>query len=263
MIDLRQFDVILVNTSAGKDSQAMMHEVYQLAEAQGVTDRLVAVHCDLGRVEWEGTRELAEEHAAHYGIRFEVVSRRQGDLLQHVEQRGMWPSSAARYCTSDHKRGQVDTLITRLVEEQRAQGVARPRVLNCLGIRADESPARKKRVPLTPVARITNSRREVWEWLPLHDWTAERVWATIRAAGTRPHPAYAKGMPRLSCCFCIFAPKGALMIAARENPGLFQEYVQLEERIGHTFRQDLALADVARELAAGAAAGPITDQWNM
>lgn len=56
-------------------------------------DRLVAVHCDLGRVEWQGTRELGEAQAKHYGIRFQVVKKNGGDLLEHIEKRGMWPSS--------------------------------------------------------------------------------------------------------------------------------------------------------------------------
>jgi len=80
-VDLAQYDIILINTSAGKDSQAMLDYIAEQARAAGVTDRLVAVHADLGRVEWEGTRELAEAQAKHYGIRFEVVKKNGGDLL--------------------------------------------------------------------------------------------------------------------------------------------------------------------------------------
>src|SRR4051812_5772861 len=90
-VNLRDYDIILVNTSAGKDSQAMMDRIVELAREAGVMDRLVAVHADLGRVEWEGTRELAEKQAQHYGIRFEVVRRNGGDLLDHIQKRGMWP----------------------------------------------------------------------------------------------------------------------------------------------------------------------------
>lgn len=28
------------------------------------------------------------------------------------------------------------------------------------------------------------------------------------------------GMPRLSCCFCIFSPRSALLLAGKHNPGL-------------------------------------------
>src|SRR5450755_4357841 len=80
-VHLRDYDIILVNTSAGKDSQAMLDYIVGLAEEEDVKDRIVAVHADLGRIEWQGTRELAEAQAKHYGIRFEIVKKNGGDLL--------------------------------------------------------------------------------------------------------------------------------------------------------------------------------------
>lgn len=41
---LADYDVILVNTSAGKDSQAILDYLVELARAEGVRDRMVAVH---------------------------------------------------------------------------------------------------------------------------------------------------------------------------------------------------------------------------
>jgi hypothetical protein len=65
-------------------------------------------------------------------------------------------------------------------------------------------------------------------------------------------------MSRLSCCFCIFAPKAALLLAGKHNPELLAEFVALESRINHRFRVDLALADVQRDLEAGVEPGPVT-----
>src|SRR5262249_52782519 len=145
-IRLNTYDWIVINSSAGKDSQAMLDWVVKLAQQQGVDkSKLVVVHADLGRVEWQGTRELAEEQARHYGLRFIAISRPQGDLLTQVKKRGMWPSSQQRYCTSDHKRGQVAVVINRLCRELSKGG--RVRVLNCMGLRAQESPARSKLLP--------------------------------------------------------------------------------------------------------------------
>ena len=42
--DLTTYDQILVNSSAGKDSQAMLDVVNEQAEAAGVKDRVVVVH---------------------------------------------------------------------------------------------------------------------------------------------------------------------------------------------------------------------------
>ena len=107
--DLAGYDVILVNIFGGKDSQAALDETVRAADAAGVRDRIVTVFCDLGdEDEWPGTRELAAEHAEHYGLRHEVVRREittpggervQQSLSDHIEQRGKWPDAARRYCT--------------------------------------------------------------------------------------------------------------------------------------------------------------------
>lgn len=247
-MDLTSYDVILVNSSAGKDSQAMLDYVAEIATAQGVRDRVVVVHCDLGRMEWPGVRELAEEQTQHYGFRFEVVTRKQGDLLTQVRNRRMWPSAKARYCTSDHKRSQVRRVMTQLVTERGAH----TRILNCMGLRADESPARKKRPAFKHDAAASNGKRHVDEWLPIHAWTTDEVWARIKASGVRHHWAYDVGMPRLSCCFCIFAPKAALVLAGKHNPELLDEYVAVEREIGHTFKADLTLESVRDAVRTGA-----------
>lgn len=257
--DLTAYDVILVNSSAGKDSQAMLDYVAELAKAAGVLDRIIVVHADLGRVEWAGTRTLAEEHARHYGFRFVACSRSQ-DLLDQVEQRGMWPDKKNRYCTSDHKRDQIRKVITALVAELELPHQAR--VLNCLGIRAEESPERDKMVAFSSNKRASSGRRLVEDWLPIHTWTLAEVWARNTAAGTRHHEAYDLGMPRLSCVFCVFAPKAALMIAGRANPALLKEYVAVEARIGHKFRVNLAIADVQAAIDQDQEAGAVAS-WTM
>lgn len=243
--DLDSFDVILVNTSGGKDSQAMLHHVHGLAAAAGVADRLVALHCDLGHVEWPGTRELAERQAAHYGIRFEVRRREQNTLLEQVRARGMWPSAQARFCTSDQKRGPARKLITQLVTELGLDRQAR--VLNCLGLRAQESSSRACKPALELDKGATSGRREVWTWLPIHNWTDAEVWNTIHDSGVPYHPAYDAGMSRLSCSLCVLASKADLVRACQLRPDLAAEYAALEAEIGHKFRADISMADLIKE----------------
>lgn len=244
--DLATYDIILVNSSAGKDSQAMLDVVIELATAAGVRDRVQVVHADLGRVEWAGTRDLAEVQAKTYGVPFHVVSRPQGDLLTQIEGRGMWPSSTARYCTSDHKRDQVAKVVVSLTK-----GRPGARVLNCIGIRAEESPARSKKNPFQNDKRASTSKRTVDTWFPIFDWTVDQVWARIRQSGVPHHRAYDLGMDRLSCVFCVFAPKAALMIAGRHNGDLLDQYVAVEQKIGHTFRQGFTIASVRDAIRTG------------
>lgn len=252
----------------------MLHAVVEYARDAGYPlARISVAHANLGRVEWSGARELVHEHAAHYGLRVDEARRRNRDgefrdLLQHVEDRGKWPSPANRYCTSDHKRDPCARIILRVAAEARSAHPHRechmPVIVHCMGLRAQESPARAKRVPWSLDTRLSRAGRTVYQWLPIHGWSTADVWSTIAAAGTRPHPAYAAGMPRLSCVFCIYANRAALLRAGRLNPGLLADYVGVEQRTGHTFKDGLALADIQAELAADPKAGTEKpEDWSM
>lgn len=247
LLHLRTFDVILLNSSAGKDSMASLDLVANEAGRQGVLDRIVVGHADLGRVEWPGTKDLAARQAGRYDLRFEVVSAPGPDLLGRVERRGMWPSPKQRWCTSDLKRGPLRRVMTQLVREHRDHhGDVRVQLLNVMGMRAEESPARAKLPEVCVNRGASNGRREVTDFLPLHSWSSEQVWARVGDSRIADlvHPAYAAGMPRLSCRFCILAPKAALVRAARLNPELAAEYVRVEKATGHRFRQDCSMAEV-------------------
>jgi 3'-phosphoadenosine 5'-phosphosulfate sulfotransferase (PAPS reductase)/FAD synthetase len=189
---LNSYDWIVLNSSAGKDSQTVLDVVVEHADRSGVPrSRLVVAHADLGRVEWPGTRELAELQARHYGLAFVAVKRAQGDLLEHIAQRGMFPSPQVRWCTSDHKRAQIDRVFTELTRQSQDAGHRPPiRILSCLGMRAEESPARAKRQPFCHDERASNGRRYVDQWLPIHGWTVRQVWQRIRASGVPYHFAY-------------------------------------------------------------------------
>lgn len=253
--DLASYDRIIVSSSGGKDSQAMLDYVVARCRHLGITDRLEVVHSDLGRAEWAGTQEVAAAQAAHYGLFLQVVKRSQGDILDHVRNRGRWPSPSNRYCTSDHKRDQIAKVI-----RQTREG----RVLDCVGLRAEESPARAKRATLTRNKRLTTKGRTVDTWLPILDWTEGQVWDRIRQAGTPHHWAYDIGMPRLSCVLCIFAPKAALVLAGKHNPELLDEYIRIEDETGHTFGNGWSLKEIRNAIHAGAVPTEAMDAaWNM
>jgi 3'-phosphoadenosine 5'-phosphosulfate sulfotransferase (PAPS reductase)/FAD synthetase len=155
----------------------------------------------------------------------------------------------------------VARLFTRLTEQTPdARGPVR--ILSCLGLRAEESPARARKPPFSTDERSSNGKRLVDLWLPIHSWSTSQVWQRIRASGVRHHPAYDLGMPRLSCCFCIFSPRSVLLLAGKHNPELLDEYVQLEKEIGHSFRLELPLAEVQRALSEGEEPGAIPN-WVM
>lgn len=289
-IVLADYHWILINSSAGKDSQVMLDEVVRLAkEADYPLDQIVVVHADLGKVEWPGTRELAKKQARHYGLRCVIEKRNGVDLLQYARDRGKWPSNKQRWCTSDFKRNPISRLYTKLTGESRYKEPNRfhrrfdwvedpetgkktksytgekVRILNCFGFRAQESPSRKKKAEIEIEAGRQSPFREVVTWLPIHKWTVKQVWQRIHESGVPYHWAYDRGMTRLSCRFCIFAPKSQLILSARqpENEELFQEYLEAEKEMGHTFKNDHSLQDVADAIACGAEVEEDDGAWNM
>ena len=98
------------------------------------------------------------------------------------------------------------------------------RLINCLGIRRDESAARAKRVPWRRNERLSVAGREVFDWLPIFELSTEDVFRAIRAAGQSPHWIY-RHLSRCSCFFCIFSSPGDLRRAAELRPELYRRHV--------------------------------------
>lgn len=217
--------LFVVNHSGGKDSQAMLIKVREIVPA----DRILVVHATLPGVEWEGT----EEHVYETSQGLDVITVQAGKtFLEMVERRGMWPSPQYRQCTSDLKRGPIEKGIRGYLK---ANPQFNGLVVNCMGLRAEESSSRAKAVTFKLNKRNSKAGREWYDWLPIHNMLIGDVFRTIADADQLPHWAYVAGMSRLSCCFCIMSSRQDLITAAKLNPGLYREYVALEKKIDHTF----------------------------
>ena len=219
--------LVALNVSGGKDSQAMTILLSRIAPR----DQLVAVHAPLGEVEWPGTIQHIE-NTMPPGIPLIMAPVTSGkSLLEQVEERGMWPSSSARWCTSGTKRGPIERELRRYLKAHpRFEG----RLVNALGLRRDESRDRARRIPWRRNERMSVAGREVFDWLPVFELTTEDVFRVIAEAGQSPHPVYSFGLTRCSCSFCIFASRSDLRRAAELRPDLYAQYAQLERRIAHT-----------------------------
>lgn len=235
-LDLRAYTHIVLNTSGGKDSSVMAWHVTRLAEAQGVRERLAMAHATFPE-EWGDAADVARQQAEQLSVPLHIVSRGE-PLLAYVRRRGMWPASRQRYCTSEFKRAPIHKLVRHLAPGPGA------RILNVMGIRAQESPARAKKPLLARDPRQSNSKRIVDTWLPILTLSEAQVWRTIREQGLPVHRAYSLGFPRLSCRICIYASADTLLAAAWEHPHLFAEYLAVERAIKHRFRMDVSLEQV-------------------
>jgi len=263
--------LFVVNHSGGKDSQAQMIEVLRHVPAR----RVLVVHADLGRVEWSGTRELAEQQARDAGCDFEVAQAiwADGSLKDFVAlvrdrhakrpDAPAFPSSSCRNCTSDLKRGPIEKVIKRYMKTHGYK-----LVVNCIGLRAQESDGREKLEPFVyentnlnkkgqPKSKLCAAGRKAWTWLPIHKLTTAEVFAMISTEGQKPHWAYEAGNERVSCVFCIMGSiptaknnwGGDIVNGARHRPELFAELAALEDEVGYTLHMS---RKTLRELVAEA-----------
>lgn len=261
-MNLNNYDLIIINSSAGKDSLCAIWEVCRLAKEQNFDfSKIIVSHQCLGRMEWEGTKELAKKQAELFGLKIEYSKRvdnkgKEETLLEYALRRGKWPSSKQRWCTSDYKRGPGAKVVTMLTKNQICN------VLYVFGFRAEESPSRRKKDVVKVNNKLTTNKRLVKEWLPIHHWTMTDVWCCIKENQLPYHFAYDLGMPRLSCVFCIFSPFDALVIAGINNPKLLQEYIDVEEKINHTFNINFSLKSVQEKIESGYVPEKISD-WTM
>jgi len=223
--------LFVANLSGGKDSQAMLLRMLKIVPR----GQILAIHAHLGEVAWPGTLEHAQQHAQHAGVAF-LVARAQKTLLEMVETRfatrpevPSWPSPQFRQCTSDLKRGPLNREIRRYAK---AQGYTR--VINCTGIRREESPQRSKLGPWRRQESECSKTREWLEWLPIFELSTQDVWTLLRESNQTAHPAYAQGNTRMSCVFCLMGSEGDLRNGARLNPELFEKYAALEDKTGYT-----------------------------
>ena len=277
---------ILINTSGGKDSDAMLKAVWNWAARYHIApDRIYVIHAHLGRNEWKFSLEHVTEYARKItGKDPIIVERPQGDVLQMWEDRynrlqeqgrtttPHWSSSAHRYCSSGAKRAQVNKAIIRLFPRDWT-------VINCIGLRAGESAGRKRATVLkyhktSPTAPTLN--RHVYTWLPIHKWTLAEVWQSLgwtlerlRAlqAAVRDNVtpgdwtrlreicdewgyeyglSYPIGNTRLSCRICVMANKTDLENGIAWNPDHFRDIAELERRTGFSFKTDLWLSDLGQ-----------------
>lgn len=283
---------LALSVSGGKDSQVLVRRVLAEPALSPFKERMFVIHADLGRAEWSETPAHVEIIAEEAGLPLVIVRREGGDLYERFEQRERklegtgkphWPSAAARYCTSDLKRGPINKYLRRY-----------DRVISVEGIRAQESSARAKKDALVVRKAITTKRlkestadeaiarhlekndkgRLGLTWRPILDFTLEDVWYWLGTSkndvarrrmlysegkteaaldGWGAHIAYVRGNRRLSCAFCILAGERDLRNAARHEPEKLHYLAEMERRTGFTFKQDFSLAELEEEIKNGKA----------
>lgn len=224
---IRRGAVFYISHSGGKDSQAM----YIFLSKAVPHNQIVVVHADLGEIEWDGVQGHIKQTISH-PLNVVAAGKTFFDMvLRRTKTRPdvpCWPSSATRQCTSDLKRAPIQKFI-RNDMKQRGATLA----VNCTGLRAEESPGRKKKPTLSMNGALSKAGREVWDFLPIHKLSTDEVFQVIRAEDQKPFWAY-KRNKRLSCVFCIMGCENDLRHGAEQRPELYQKYLKIERETGWT-----------------------------
>lgn len=252
--------LVVINTSGGKDSQAMF--LYLTRDLKLPKGNVLVVHADLPGADWPGTTEWVRKTSAPYPV--EIV-RSELTFDEKIRQRGKFPDAARRFCTSDLKRGPIQKLIrSELCKRAGLEPgcsklplTSQRIVINAMGMRAQESTGRSKLSPWTVDLKQTAANRLVFNWLPVHAWTHDRVFSSIEKHGQTPFWIYGRTpadrkrlvaagsvgedgkprpMSRMSCQFCILASAGDQLTAAMLAPQRAQEICSLERLTGHTMK---------------------------
>jgi DNA sulfur modification protein DndC len=243
---IRQFGrnvALVLNHSGGKDSTRMLglvREAFPVCTTYGVmADTGFEHQRPVSAVDWARTR--CEE----FGIALSVVRNPKRTYLEMVEQRRMFPSAQFRQCTSDLKRGPIDKFIRSLPEKL---------IINCIGIRAEESNPRSKLTPWKVNGQLTTRHRTVYNWLPIFNLNLKDVLDWHRVFRVPLHPIYVPEyhwngttggyLRRLSCRLCIFSSDTDLVAIHQHDRDAFDAVSSLERKIGFSMRPGATLIQI-------------------
>ena len=229
---------IIVSFSGGKDSQACL---IQAVRQYGV-DRTKAVFCDTG---WEHPDTYQHIHniCRQLGVKLTTLKSKY-DFVSLAEYKKRFPSTKARFCTSELKMKPMIDYILDLEE-------------SCIiiqGIRAGESPARAIMEPecmyfrsyFQPNAsgkKETYRGKDVREWCskydasvvrPIFNWSAQKVIDCILTAGQRPNSLYYRGFSRVGCFPCIMCRQREVRELMKDKYTR-QRLLEAEHKIGRSF----------------------------
>lgn len=208
---------VVLSVSGGKDSAAAS---LFLREAEIEHERVFA---DTG---WEHPKTydyLRGDLTRALGPIHEV----RGDLLftDLVRAKRIFPDRTKRFCTVELKVKPIAAYLASLDEE----------IVNVVGIRRDESEARKSAVEWEYSKTL-----DCDVWRPIVAWSVADVIAIHKRHGLAPNPLYAMGASRVGCWPCIHARKSEIRLVADSDPARIDEIRALEHEVTEDARERAA-----------------------
>ncbi len=226
---------LVINFSGGKDSCAMLAWLCETFPA-------AKKHVVFANTGWEHENAEAwcRSIVERYGLELHTIQNETKGFISMVRQRGKFPSSGQRQCTSDLKRDPIEKWIRRNVKADK--------IINCMGIRSEESNNRKKMPTISRNGRMSNNTRTVANWNPIKDWTETQVLEFLAARDIPLHPVY-KYLRRFSCRVCIFMSDHDLRQVNKFDPEAIRIIADLEQEINFSMKPGKFLKDIVDQAA--------------
>jgi 3'-phosphoadenosine 5'-phosphosulfate sulfotransferase (PAPS reductase)/FAD synthetase len=249
---------VALGVSGGKDSSATALATTTYLDEMGHRGPRLLIHSDLGRVEWRESLPMCQRLADFLGLELVVVRRLAGDLLDRWQVR--WRTNVERYANLETVRlilpwSTPSMLFCRselkaaIICRELIQRFPGQVILSATGIRREESATRAHAPIAVQQPRLTNAthRTSGFDWHPIVSWSLAQVLAYHQIRQFPLHPAYARGMTRVSCAYCVLASLADLTTSATSpnNQELYRELVEMEIRSSFSFQSGQWLGDVA------------------
>ncbi len=222
----------IVNFSGGKDSTVAVLEAMKLYPPEDIT--LCWQDTGAEYAETEGHVKLIAETL---GLKLVTLRHPEG-FFGLAKRKGYWPTPDCRHCTRELKQHVFDKWLRKNRDGDETIVVS--------GIRADESLSWAKLPEWSTSEALSTKAQTVTLWNPCLHMTAEQVFARVKAEGLPLHPCY-EFSPRCSCWLCFFQHPNVVRTYAEMHPELYAQACELEDEIGHTWKDGLAMNDLMKQ----------------
>ena len=187
-------------------------------------DKITAVFCDTG---WEHKDTYTHIHDVCNQLDVELItlkSRKYKDFVDMSINKSRFPSTMARFCTSELK---IIPMVDYILSQDE-------NFIIIQGIRGAESVKRANldvecayfKEYFSEEAKNLYHKKAVKEWCKTHDasvlrpifnWSSQDVIDYILESGQQPNPLYKRGFSRVGCFPCIMCRKREVQLISRDE----------------------------------------------
>lgn len=144
--------------------------------------------------------------------------------------KGRFPSTKARFCTSELKSIPLEAWQAPLLRDGN--------VVRWQGERREES-LRRSKLPMFQRVRWSDPRRTLLIYRPLILWQAEDCFALHARHGLDANPLYREGMSRVGCFPCVFATKDELRSIGQRYPESVEKLMEWEAIVSEVSKRGI------------------------